>query len=113
MLMIHIMLYIISSVFIQLQLEVCTLRPTFSISNILMLQVTILTKSDLFKIIKYTSTNVGQAQDGLSPASSVGVLDFVQERFHNTSLGDFENMFIKTVVSEAKEGLRVEEVTRA
>ena len=40
------------------------------------------------------------------------VLDFVQERFHNTSPGDFESTFIKARDSEIKEGLRVEEATR-
>ena len=39
------------------------------------------------------------------------VIDFVQERFHNMSPGDFESMCIKAGDSEAKEGLKVEEST--
>ena len=42
-------------------------------------------------------------------ACSVRVLDFVQERFHNTSPGDFESMFIKAGDSETKEGLKIKE----
>ena len=37
--------------------------------------------------------------------------DFVQERFHNMSPGDFQSMFMKAEDSVTKEGLRVEEVT--
>ena len=37
--------------------------------------------------------------------------DFVQERFHNMSPGDFQSMFMKAEGSATKEGLRVEEVT--
>ena len=37
------------------------------------------------------------------------VLDFVQEKFHNTSPGDFESMFIKAGDSETKEGLKIKE----
>ena len=47
---------------------------------------------------------------GLRPACGVGVQDFVQERFHSTNPGDFENTFIKAGNSETKEGLRVQEV---
>ena len=35
----------------------------------------------------------------------------MQERFSNTSPGDFESMFIKAGDSETKEGLRVEKAT--
>ena len=42
-----------------------------------------------------TGWGPGPEQDCLGPASSVWVLDFVQERFHITSLVDFESMFIK------------------
>ena len=37
------------------------------------------------------------------------VLDFVQERFHNISPGDFDSMFIKAGNSEIKERLKIEE----
>lgn len=37
------------------------------------------------------------------------VLDFLHERFQDTSPGDFENTFIKAWDSETKEGLRIEE----
>ena len=36
----------------------------------------------------------------------------MQERFSNTSPGDFESMFIKAGDSETKEGLGIEEATR-
>ena len=39
------------------------------------------------------------------------VLDFMQERFHNMSSGDFGRMFIKAGDSETKGGLRIEEAT--
>ena len=39
------------------------------------------------------------------------VLDFVQERFHKTSLEDFERMFTKAGDKGTKEELRVEEAT--
>lgn len=44
------------------------------------------------------------------PASSVWVLDFVSEIFHNTSSGNFESI-IKAGTSK-QEGPRVEEATR-
>ena len=37
--------------------------------------------------------------------------DFVQEGFHSTSSGDFENTFMKAGDSETKERLRVPEGT--
>ena len=48
----------------------------------------------------------------LRPACSVWVLNSVQERFHNTSPGDFERIFIKAGDSDTKEGLRVEKSNR-
>lgn len=39
------------------------------------------------------------------------VLDFIQEKFHNISPGDFESTFITAGGSETKEGLRVPETT--
>ena len=47
----------------------------------------------------------------LELACSVWGVDFVQERFHNTSPGDFESRFSKAGDSETKEGLRGEEAT--
>ena len=41
----------------------------------------------------------------LVPASSVWVLDFMQEKCHNRSPGDFESMFIKAGNSETRKGL--------
>ena len=40
------------------------------------------------------------------------MLDFWQERFHNTSPSDFENVLIKAGDSQRKEGFRIEEATR-
>ena len=37
------------------------------------------------------------------------VLDFMQERFHNKSPGEFESTFVNAENSETKEGLRIEE----
>ena len=37
------------------------------------------------------------------------VLDFVQERFHSMSPGDFESTFIKAGDHETKEGPKMEE----
>ena len=56
-----------------------------------------------------TRQESGSKQVSLGPAGSVWVLDFVWERFHNMSLGDFESAFIKAGESETKEWLRVEE----
>ena len=39
------------------------------------------------------------------PASSVCVLDFLQVEFHNTSPGDYEDVFIKAGDSETRTGL--------
>ena len=39
------------------------------------------------------------------------VLDFMEQRFHNMSPGDFESVFIKAGDSETKGGLRVAGVT--
>ena len=58
-----------------------------------------------------TGWELGPEWVGLGPADNVWVLDFVQERFHNTSPGDFWGMFIKAGDSETKEGDRVEEET--
>ena len=44
-------------------------------------------------------------------ASSMWVLDFVQERFHNMSPGDSESTFMEAGGSETKKGFRVEEAT--
>lgn len=41
------------------------------------------------------------------------VLDFVLERFHNTSPGGFESMFSNAGDSETKEEMRVEETAGA
>ena len=41
---------------------------------------------------------------GLGPAGSVWVLDFVWERFHNTSPGDYEGMFIKVGDTDTRKG---------
>lgn len=38
-------------------------------------------------------------------AGSVYVLHFIQERFHHTSLGDFECIFPKAGASETRKGL--------
>ena len=43
-------------------------------------------------------------QAGL-PRASVGVLDFVKERFHSTSPGDCEDVFTEAGDSETKQGL--------
>ena len=52
-----------------------------------------------------------QAGAGLLECSasgrSVWLPDFVQEGFHSTSSGDFENTFMKAGDSETKERLRV------
>ena len=40
---------------------------------------------------------------------NVWVLDFVRERWQDTSPGDFESTFIEAGDSEAKEGLKVED----
>ena len=37
------------------------------------------------------------------------VLDFMQERFHDTSLSDFESMFMKAGDSGTKEGCKIKE----
>ena len=41
------------------------------------------------------------------------VLDFVQERFHNTSPGDDEGVFIEAVDSETRKGLGQKQQERA
>lgn len=41
----------------------------------------------------------------LGPSGSVWDLDFLQERFHNMSASDFENIFIKAEDSKTKKGL--------
>ena len=41
----------------------------------------------------------------LGQACSVWVLDFVQEKFHNTSPSDFEKMFVKAEDSETRKAL--------
>ena len=38
-------------------------------------------------------------------------LDFMWEKFHNTSRDDFESVFVKAGDGETMEGLRVEEAT--
>ena len=45
-----------------------------------------------------------------SQGGNVWVLDFVQERFHDMSPGDFESTFIKAGGSETKKRLKIEEV---
>ena len=47
----------------------------------------------------------GPDQVSLGPASSVWVVDFVQERLLNTSPGDYEGTFIKAGDSETRKGL--------
>ena len=54
---------------------------------------------------------LGLEQVCLGPAGSVWAFDFMWERIHHTSPGDFEIMFIKTGGSETKEELKVEEAT--
>ena len=44
-------------------------------------------------------------------AGSVWVLDFMQERSHNASPGDFESIFVRAGDGETQEGLSVEEAT--
>ena len=39
------------------------------------------------------------------------VLDFMEQRFHNMSPGDFESVSIKAGDSEMKERLKIEEAT--
>ena len=39
---------------------------------------------------------------------NIWVLDSMQERFHNTSPGNFESTFVKAVVSKTKEELKIE-----
>lgn len=41
----------------------------------------------------------------LGPVGSMWVLDFVRGRFHRTSPGDFERMFIKAEFRETRKGL--------
>ena len=48
---------------------------------------------------------LGSEQVCLGPAGSVWILDFMQERSHDMSLGDFESMFIKAEDSETRKGL--------
>ena len=43
------------------------------------------------------------------PRTGMWVLDFMKERFYNTSPSDFESMFIRAGDSETKEGLKIEE----
>ena len=40
------------------------------------------------------------------PRTGMWVLDFMKERFYNTSPSDFESMFIKAGYSETRKGLR-------
>ena len=56
-----------------------------------------------------TGQGLGPDQACLGPSGSVWVLDFMQERFHNKSPGEFESTFVNAENSETKEGLRIEE----
>lgn len=47
----------------------------------------------------------GPEQVCVGPDGSVWVLDFMQERFHNMSSGDFEDAFIKAEDHETRKGL--------
>ena len=51
-----------------------------------------------------TDRGPGPEQVCLGPASSMWVLDFMWERFHNTSPGDYEDTFIKAGDNETRKG---------
>ena len=68
------------------------------------------------KLLDSSKCLIVTGQDGpervcLRLASSVWLLDFMWERFHNMSTGDFQSMFTKAGDSETRQELSVEEAT--
>ena len=53
-----------------------------------------------------TRQGLGQKQICLRPIGSEWILEFMQERFYNTNLGDFEKTFIEAEDNETKKGLQ-------